>query len=305
MLSKKYHFTKMFFLFSLRYILPYLPHKLICWSGEIIGFLSRKNKQSSIVQEELKKLLGNPKSDQELKRIAGKGIGNHKKDLFEIWCFPSLNGSKIKKFAYIDGGHHLDSALSQGKGAVIGVSHFGSWKMIIATLGYFGYPVNQIGLDPGYFIEDNKTQHHNIIMMLEAQSERSLPAKFIYLNREKTLRSAFEALRKNQVVINSFDGFIGKDILEVPFLRGNNKLSTGPIRLAASTGAPLLPTFAVRQRDERYKISIHKPIFIESTKRSSIYRAMDEFKTIFEEYVALYPDHYCRTLYDRKIDPRR
>lgn len=258
-----------------------------------------------MVREELKKLLGYNRSEKELKRIAGKGIGNHKKDLFEIWCFPSMDGDRIKKVAYLDGENHLDSALSASNGAVIGVSHFGSWKMIIAALGYSGYMVNQIGLDPEYFIEENKTQHHNVIMMLEAQSERSIPAKFIYLNREKTLRKAFEALKRNEVVINSFDGFIGKDIIEVPFLEGNNRLATGPLRLAASTGAPLLPTFAARQKDGRYKINIHKPIFIESTKHSSIYKALEEYRDLFEKYVATYPDHYCRTLYDRRVDPRR
>jgi lauroyl/myristoyl acyltransferase len=47
----------------------------------------------------------------------------------------------------------------------------------------------------------------------------------------------------------------------VPFLRDLLPLSTGPIRLARTTGAPLLPVFTVAKDNGRFKVSIHEPLY--------------------------------------------
>ena len=296
---------KILFLYTIRYLLPYFSHRIQMAIGDAIGRSLRTSRQAKIMQLELQKLLGSSKTEGELLDIAAEGIGNHIKDLFEIWSFPRMSKDRIKKIESIKGKEHLEKALEKGKGVLIGVSHFGSWKMIIAALAYEGYPVSQIGLDPRFFIDEDQPRHHNLIMEMEYASDQSLPAKFIYIG--KFMRSAYRALSNNELVIDSFDGFIDKNKKTVSFLKGTNTLALGPIILAIRTGASLVPVFIVRQKDNRHCIEIHKeiPLNKDGDEDKVIQRAADVYGKIFEAYVLRNPSHYCRTLYDRVRDPRR
>lgn len=302
---KAHDIPRTLFLCTAGQLVPYMPHRMLCLLGDAIGKASGRNQKARIMKQELRKLFGTEKTEEELEAVVLRGINNNIKDLFEIWSFPGLNKKKIKQFAYIEGKERMDNALEKGRGALVAVSHFGSWKMIIAALAYEGYPVNQIGLDPRYFIDKTRPYHHNYIMKMEYECDQSLPAEFIYIG--KSLRKVFRALARNEVVMNSFDGFIGAKRKTVPFLNGTNTLALGPVILAHRTGAALLPAFAVRQKDNRHKIIIHEeiPIATDINETEAISQAIETYRLVFEKYVADNPSHYCRTLYDRIIDPGR
>lgn len=296
---------RILFLYTMRHLLPYLPYSVSAMLTDAIRMVSKRGRQARIIKEELGKLLGDKKSESELEDIAVKSICNYRKDLFEIWSFPRLNQNKVEKLAYVEGIEHLDKALEKGKGALIGVSHFGSWKIIIPALAYKGYKVNQVGLDPRYFIDDKRPVHHNLAMEMEYKSEQSLPAKFIYIG--KFQRPIYRALGENEVVINSFDGFMGSKKTEVPFLNSKLSLSLGPIIIAFKSGAPLIPAFAVRQKDNRHKIIICEQIPLQNYQnvQQAIENGIKSYVKLLEHYVEEYPSHYGRILYDRVRDPNR
>jgi lauroyl/myristoyl acyltransferase len=297
--------VKVSFLCSVRHLIPYLPLSVTTLLAKAATAVCRRSEQVDVIKVQLEKLFGDAKSQAELEQIAVESICNNRKDLFEIWSFPRLSEKRISKFAYIEGREHLDSALRKGKGALIAVSHFGSWKMVIAALGYAKYKVNQIGVDPRDFIDANRPDHHNAIMDIEHRCDQSLPVKFIYIG--KFLREAYRALARNEVVINSMDGFLGAKCVEVPFLKGVNRLSLGPLVMAVRSSAAFLPTFAVRQADNRYKITIHEEIKVDRDipEEQAVKKALDDYLKVFEDYVSRYPSHYCRTLYDRAVDSHR
>ena len=297
--------AKVSFLCSVRHLIPYLPCGVTTLLAKATTMVCRRSEQVGVIKVQLKKLFGDAKSQAELEQIAIESICNNRKDLFEIWSFPRLSEKRITKFAYIEGREHLDNALKKGKGALIAVSHFGSWKMVIAALGYAKYKVNQIGIDPRGFIDENRPNHHNVIMQIEHRCDQSLPVNFIYIG--KFLREAYRALARNEVVINSMDGFLGAKCVEVPFLKGVSRLSLGPLVMAARSSAAFLPTFAVRQADNRYKITIHEEIKVDKDipEEEAVKKALDDYTNIFEDYVSRYPSHYCRTLYDRAVDSHR
>ena len=267
--------------------------------------LSKRGQQARVIEKELGDLLRGKKSGLDIKSITLESIINYRKDLFEIWSFPRLNKNKIEKLAYFEGIEHLDNALKKGKGAIIGVSHFGSWKIIIPALAYKGYKVNQIGLDPRYFIDEKRPVHHNAIMEIEYKCEQSLPANFIYIG--KFLRPIFRALANNEVVIHSFDGFMGSKKTEVPFLNSKLSLSLGPIITAFKSGAPLVPAFPVRQKNNRHRIMIHQdiPLYSYANTEQAIENGIKIYAKLLEHYVNEYPSHYGRILYDRFRDPNR
>ena len=295
--------TRTIFLYTVRYLIPYMPMCFLYLIADVIGIASKRSQQAGIVKKEIRKILGDRISEKELECTVIKGISNHKKDLFEIWSFPRLNNKRIKKYAFLEGKEHLENALKTGNGALIAVSHFGSWKMLIAALAYEGYKVNQIGLDPRYFINNNNPRHHNLIMEIEHRCDQSLPANFIYIG--KYLREVYRILNKNELVINSFDGFIGSRHMDMPFFNNTLRLALGPIILAMKSKAALIPTFAIRQDNNKHKIIIHEEIPLEDDNEKAIKNAAETYIKLLEYYMLQYPSHYCRTLYDRVMDPMR
>ena len=297
------HVTRTIFLYTIRYLIPYMPRYFLYLIADVIGIASKRSRQADIIKKEIRKILGDRIPEKELERAVIKGISNHKKDLFEIWSFPRLNNKRIKKYAFLEGKEHLDNALKKGNGALIAVSHFGSWKMLTAALAYEGYKVNQIGLDPRYFVDNNNPRHHNLIMEIEYMCDQSLPANFIYIG--KYLREVYRFLEQNELVINTFDGFIGSRYIDMPFFNDTLRLSLGPIIFAMKSKAALIPTFAIRQDNNRHKIIIHKEIPLEDDNAEVIENAAEAYIKLLEYYMLRYPSHYCRTLYDRVIDPMR
>ncbi len=284
-------------MFTIRYLLRFMPLKGIHVLGNVCGQFMAGSK-SQLMKKDLLMLLGD-EIKKDIDRIIVDTMCNFRKDLFEIWIFPTLYRNKINRLAYFEGLKYLDETLGKGKGAFLCVTHFGSWKIVLPALGYNGYKVNQIAANPLVFVRENEDYYHNLVMKQELKSEASLPAKFIYLNGDKSIRPVFRALGNNEIVVVSLDGVVGERRVTVPFLNGQIMLSTGSAYIAHSTGAPMLPCFMVREKDNRHKIIIHEPFDPRNfaDKEEFVTAWTNHFGKLFAEYVRKYPDHYARFLY--------
>jgi len=289
--------VKMLFLYSARVVLPYVPLRALYLLGDFAGKLLAGEK-IQIMKEDIRMLLGDV-SGAELQSIVERAMRNFRKDLFEIWSFPKLTQKKINKMSFFSGIEHLDNAMRKGKGVILCITHFGSWKMVLPALGYNGYKVNQVAANPKVFVRNEEMCSHNKIMELELECEASLPAEFFYVDAKKSVRRIYRALEHNEIVVIALDGVIGGSRMAVPFLNGEILLSTGAAALSYTTGAPSLPIFIVREKNNRHKMIIHGPIEFDRGigKEEYIRKWIWAFALIFEEYVRKHPDHYARFLY--------
>ena len=290
-------FHKILFFYTVRYLVPHLPHWVLMKIAEVTGSINKKGARAEITQQQLRRLLGDAISDEEINRIALESMRSFHKDLFEIWCFPTLTKNKIEKIAPLKGREHLDDALRQGKGAIIGVTHFGSWKILIAALGYAGYRTNQIAVNPLDFDNENDTIINNKIMRLEYECERSLPVRFIYIGR--FMRQVYQALENNEVVIMSMDGVARRREKAFKLLNTTSALDVSPLKFALKNKIPYLPTFAVRGKDNRHSVVIHNPLELSNSKGMPVPldQVFSDYIKIFEQHVREHPSHYARSLY--------
>src|SRR3989304_1924369 len=150
---------KTFFLYSIRFILPYLPLKVLYLIGNFSGYVLYGQK-TQIIKDDLRKLFGSL-SESDLEIIIRHTMQNFRKDLLEIWTFPKLNQNKINKISYFEGKEYIDNALEKGKGAILCVTHFGSWKIVLPALGYNGYKGNQAAANPLTFEKNTEGCFHN------------------------------------------------------------------------------------------------------------------------------------------------
>jgi lauroyl/myristoyl acyltransferase len=298
---------KLICLDMVRPVLPYFPDSLIDRLARLSALFTYTIdvQKVRIMRQELRKhMMARGVSEEAINRIILRGIVNLRKDLFETWKLSSLTGEKIKKWAYFVGRENLDAALSQGRGAIILQTHFGLRKLILPALGHEGYKVNQLAERPTSWrstAEDPAA--HDKLMIVELGWEKSLPVKFIYI--EESLRSVSRVLKENELLVMAIDGPIGLKRVGIKFLNGTAHFPPTPISLSLKTGAPVLPTFIVRERNDRHKIVFEKPLSfpVHSGKEKAIAEGLNNFRDLLESYVLHYPCHYVDWLYRAQIRP--
>lgn len=288
---------KILFFYTVRYLVPFLPHSLLMKIANVTGSINHNGVKAEITQQQVRRLLGDTVAEDEIKSIVLKSMQNFHKDLFEIWCFPKLTKSKIDKISTLEGGEYLDDALRMGKGAIVGVTHFGSWKILIGVLGYAGYKVNQIAVNPLDSANQNDTKINKLIMSQEFECENSLPAHFIYIGH--SMRKVFKALENNEVVIMSMDGIARRRERAFKLMNTTSALDVSPLLFAMKNKIPYLPIFAIRGKDNRHRVVIHKPLdFTDSNGVPvTLDQVFSDYINIFEQNVREQPSHYARSLY--------
>ena len=159
-----------------------------------------------------------------------------------------LSAGTVDNFLDLRGQHNLERALERGRGAIILSAHAGSFMLPIASLSLKGWPYTQYaarGLPPEELAEahpealPNNRWQRQVIEVKESHEDR-LPAKFITV-RTPT-REIFRRLSNNELVALAFDGRMGNRWVRSPFLGRQALLNPGAYRLAASTGAAIIPT---------------------------------------------------------------
>ena len=104
-----------------------------------------------------------------------------------------------------------------------------------------------------------------------------------------------EALARNEVVLMQADRALpGQKAQLMPFLGGHIRVPTGPARLAAISGAPIVPVFTVRQSDGRIRVKIEQPVVVDagSSESRQVEEGTRKLTACIERQVAAHPDQW-------------
>jgi len=177
----------------------------------------------------------------------------------------------LAELVKIQGLEHIEYALAQGKGAVIGSAHFGSFEAEYRLLGALGFPVTVIAARLPHQGLPHRKRHwpDRLIGTLQSKTRRRhrrLSNIFVDENsRSMVPVDAARKLERNELIFIMTDvvGFPSQHphTAPIPFLNGLAYLPTGAVRIAKSAGAPLLFCLIHRSRDWRHQMmEISAPI---------------------------------------------
>lgn len=222
----------------------------------------------------------------------------------EVLLFKTMNRDNIDSFVRYEGMAHLENALSAGKGAMLLFAHFGANQMVMPAIGYKGFSMSQLSAPPTVWVE--KLPNNNFGPMRQKalemrwEQELSLPVK--HINIFGSLKGAFAALKKNEVLGVAIDGGGGKNRIEVDFLGKKALFPTGALELAMRAGCAVLPVFMVRHDRGYSTMILETPLELQTGKdEESIERNVKQFISRFEPYVVKYPWHYLTYLALRRL----
>jgi lauroyl/myristoyl acyltransferase len=139
------------------------------------------------------------------------------------------------------------------------------------------------------------------IFELRLHLETSLPARFVYIDR--SMRPVFNALKQNQIMIMAADGRAGSRFFSVPCGSRIMNVSSGPFRIAASTGASLIPVFPVRDFDGVHDLHIEAPILPEALDGTLSWaeQAAQIYGKKLADWIDLRPDHYAMLMAEARV----
>ncbi len=201
-------------------------------------------------------------------------------------------GRRWRPAVRFTGRGHLEAALGRGSGAILWLSDFIYSPIILPrTLAGEGFPLTLISRpEHGFSVLPFGVRFLNPFW--QKVENRSLVERVVIENNDArpSLQRLRERLAQNGVVAIAVTE-AGRRTLDPQFLCGRLRMASGPLHLARTTGAPILPATAVRRRDGSYEVVIEPALDVGAAE--PLYEAAARAYTAgLERWVRRYPDQW-------------
>lgn len=148
----------------------------------------------------------------------------------------------------------IERELNAGKGVILLGAHFGNWELAGNLLqGRLNANVNFLMYDA----ESNDVKD----AVTKATANRQVTVIFVGKDSTDTSIALINALKRGEIVCLHGDRVLGEQrSVKVQFMGYDVYFPAGPFILAAVSGAPVIPIFAVKTGLLTYAFSAHDPI---------------------------------------------
>lgn len=221
-------------------------------------------------------------SRTELDSIARKTFRNYSKYIVDYARFKTMDRAGLfRELVRIDGTERIDSALSTGKGLILLTAHLGNWELGGIFFGRQDIKINILTARDSdaeiHAIKDRYRQFHNIKTIVIGDG----PFSGV---------EALNALLRNEVVAMLVDRTETAGV-SVPFFGHATSFPSGPLLLAAASGAPIMPAFVVRE-SYGYRAVAEELIYYDRANGATDREVAACVLTVFERYIRQYADQW-------------
>lgn len=198
------------------------------------------------VQRNLAAILG--PTDPKLPWVARQVFRNFAKYLVDFFRLELVDDRFVRERVTLIGREHVEAALKRGRGAILLTAHVGNYELGAAIANVIGFPLTGIAL---------KHQDPRIEAFFTRQRESK---GFRVIPVGMALRRGFACLRRNELLGIVADRDFFDNGIHLEFLSRTMSVPKGPAMFSVRTGAPLIPTFLVREPGDRFQLIFESPI---------------------------------------------
>lgn len=230
------------------------PRRFAYWVGLRMSdlFYSRDVAGRDAVKANLKRVLefrGAHLTEDRLDRLARKTFQYFGKYVVDFLRTEQLTQRQLDRQISIEHMEYLEEAEAAERGVLLVTGHIGSWEMGAAVLTALGRKMNAVVLPQ----PDKRTR----TLFRNHREGRGISV----IPLGSAARGMLRALaRKEAVAVLADRDYSDRNDL-VPFCGIPTRFPKGPAVLSVRTGAPLLPSFLLRQVDDDFVLRFHPPIF--------------------------------------------
>ena len=240
-----------------------LPSRLVyafAVAGGEAAYLGWRTKRE-IAKHNFSIVLGRPRGDVEVARVARRSFRNFAKYLVEIMRFPSLHPADLNRLVAIDPRSlgNLRAARDRGKGLIFVSVHFGNFEFGGARIAQ-EIPITVVA---------DELENQRLMDFLVTNREHK---NVNIVQPEGSAKRVLAALRRNEMVGFMVD--LGPrahqlDNVQAEFFGTATTFPTVPAALARVSGAPIIVAAVRRERDNTFRGTALAPIFVERTKQAA------------------------------------
>ena len=259
--------------------LPRPVSDLIGYTGTWLAFHLARQSTAALIANQCVVVPG--LSERERRALALRTYRTYAQEVADLFRSLSMDRRQLSAMESPEASPaHLRSAAG---GVLLVTGHLGNLELGAVLLrGVYGMPLTVVVLpeaDPAVNAQRHSMRTSTGIETLEVRDPSD------------TALAIRRRLAEGRVVVLVCDRPLGRDRVEVEFFGRRTAFLRSPALLSCLTGAPLVPSFILRQADGRYLGSTCEPIRVEreGDPGVNVRAAMQQFAAILETKVAEYP----------------
>lgn len=182
---------------------------------------------------------------------------------------------------HFDGEENLHQMVAGGRGGILLSAHLGNWEVAGHLFTRLQTRINIVMFDgehqriKDYLAGITGGRHVNVIVLKDDLSH-------IY--------AIHDALSKQELVCMHADRFMeGNKTADMRFLGETARFPIGPFLLASTFRVPVSLVFAFKETGRHYHLYATEPKVYQGAKQGGLEQSMQDFVTVMEEKVKLYP----------------
>lgn len=251
---------------------PYPVSFFISKNLALLWWFARKNVSS--VKINVSKVLDLDPDDARVAQISKKIYYEFAKNIVDFFKNGIITLEQFKKNVTIEGVDNLKKALKNGKGAVVFTAHIGNFEWGASRIGAEGIKIWGVGLN-----RENR--------FLDKYFEKNRKSKCVNTLNSTRMLGVFRILKNNEVVAVPSDWDPTGSSRTYDFLNKKVTLPSGAIQIALASGAPLIPSFIVRDGPYHHHQIICEPLDLirEGTKEELLEKNMQKIVQVLEKYI--------------------
>jgi len=263
-------------------------HLSLRWAYGIANVLSDIHYYCSFrdrrfVKNNLKIILPKEKNIAFFAREVFRNFGKYLVDFFRMQ--KTLNEDYVQKNIKIQNIDRLTQALKGKKGGIFTTAHIGNWELGAAVLSLLGHPMVAVALP-------HKERPVNDLF----DKQRGRWGMSI-IPPNGALRRCLEALKENKLVAIVADRDFTQNGVEMNFLGKKTLIPKGAAVFCAKTGAPIIPTFFIRNADDSFTLEFGELIYPPEVQEDVVseellYAIMQKYTAVIEEKIRQYPTQW-------------
>ena len=274
--------------YAIFFLARILPLQVCRWLGRSIAFIvylfSTRDRKGFATN--LSIALNQPVNNLRIRKLVRRMFMNYGEYMADFFCLPQLPRQKARAvFSHLKREEIIRKALKKGRGVILLSAHIGNWEFGGLMIRHSKYPLAVVSLPHNTAPTNalvNRFREGKGISVIEVDESpfSALPI--------------LKHLRKNGVVAmmgdkdffgnGRFTSYFGKQV----------RFPIGPVIIAMSSGAALIPAFVLKQPDGKYFGVLEDaiPLSNKRPREQAIQKNLEKIAAIFETYIQRYPDQW-------------
>ncbi len=182
---------------------------------------------------------------------------NHQRKFLSLFLVERLTPDNIDRWVEFQGLEHLDKALETGKGVILPYPHFGNERIHHVGIALKGYRLSVVSSEYADYAAASRTAKLDPVRRIHHVGFRGDSPRWM-----------IEWLKNNGVLQIASTAEAGAKGITLPLLGRELLLSSGWIRLAARTGALIIPSLIRHRPGDRHLLKVYPSFEVDPSTKS-------------------------------------